>query len=110
WRTCPDCRATGSSWPVRATANVCADGSTSSTGTVRAGPTASSPARRGPDMFVPLAFLTKWKDRATRAATGRLETAVPLTDDQVRATWLAASWLIGYPDDEVVDRLELLAR
>lgn len=61
-------------------------------------------------MFVPLAFLTKWKDRATRAATGRLETAVPLTDDQVRATWLAASWLIGYPDDEVVDRLELLAR
>ena len=61
-------------------------------------------------MFVPLAFLKKWKSRASAAASGQLETAVPLTDDQVRATWLAASWLIGYPDDEVLDRLDLIAQ
>lgn len=59
-------------------------------------------------MFVPLAFLKKWKERAAAAVGGRLETAVPLTDDQVRATWLTASWLIGYPDEEVVERLDLI--
>lgn len=59
-------------------------------------------------MFVPLAFLKKWKERARAAAGGQLETAVPLTDEQVRAAWLTASWLIGYPDDEVMDRLELI--
>ncbi|HLS32327.1 MAG TPA: nitrate reductase molybdenum cofactor assembly chaperone [Brevibacterium sp.] len=61
-------------------------------------------------MFVPLAFLRKWKERALAAVSGQLETAVPLTDDQVRAAWLTASWLIGYPDDEVVERLDLIER
>lgn len=59
-------------------------------------------------MFVPLAFLRKWKERALAAVGGQLESAVPLTEDQVRAAWLTASWLIGYPDDEVVDRLDLI--
>lgn len=56
-------------------------------------------------MLIPLKFLKKWRDRADRAASGQLDTAVPLTSAQVRAVWLAASWLIGYPSDELYERL-----
>src|SRR5699024_4354260 len=41
---------------------------------------------------------------------GTLDTQVPLTDDQVRAAWTAASWLIDYPDDELLARLPSLQR
>lgn len=41
---------------------------------------------------------------------GTLDTQVPLTDDQVRAAWTAASWLIDYPDDELLARLPALQR
>ncbi|KAB1643673.1 nitrate reductase molybdenum cofactor assembly chaperone [Gulosibacter chungangensis] len=35
-----------------------------------------------------------------------MDTAVPLTEPEVRAVWLAASWLIGYPEDALYERLE----
>lgn len=41
---------------------------------------------------------------------GTLDTQVPLTDEQVRAAWTAASWLIDYPDDELLERLPVLQR
>lgn len=43
-------------------------------------------------------------------APHRLDTQVPLTDDQVRAVWTAASWLINYPNEQLLDRLPLLQR
>lgn len=61
-------------------------------------------------MLVPLKFLKKWRERADRAAAGHLDTAVPLTEGEVRAVWLAASWLIGYPDDALYERLERMRR
>src|SRR5699024_3156139 len=39
-----------------------------------------------------------------------LDPQVPLADDQVRAAWPAASWLIDYPDDEPLARLPALQR
>lgn len=36
---------------------------------------------------------------------GTLDTQVPLGDDQVRATWAAASWLIDYPGEELLAQL-----
>lgn len=59
-------------------------------------------------MFVPLAFLKKWRDRALGVTRGGLDTEVPLTDDEVRAVWMCSSWLIGYPDEELVERLDLI--
>ncbi|MGO1542711.1 MAG: nitrate reductase molybdenum cofactor assembly chaperone [Gulosibacter sp.] len=56
-------------------------------------------------MLVPLKFLNKWRKRAENAAEGRIDTAVPLTQDEIRTVWLAASWLIGYPEDELFDRI-----
>ena len=48
-------------------------------------------------------------NRKKRAkARGTLNTQVPLTDDQVRAAWTAASWLIDYPDDDLLERLPAL--
>ena len=41
---------------------------------------------------------------------GSLETQVPMTDDQVRAAWTAASWLIDYPSDDLLERLPTLQR
>lgn len=57
-------------------------------------------------MLIPLKFLKKWRERAEQAASGRLDTAVPLSEREVRAVWLAASWLIGYPEDALYERLE----
>lgn len=50
------------------------------------------------------------KRNKTTKPQGSLDTQVPLTDEQVRATWTAASWLIDYPDDELLERLPLLQR
>lgn len=41
---------------------------------------------------------------------GSLDTQVPMTDDQVRATWTAASWLIDYPGDDLLEQLPTLQR
>lgn len=41
---------------------------------------------------------------------GTLDTQVPMTDDQVRAAWTAASWLIDYPSDDLLERLPILDR
>lgn len=41
---------------------------------------------------------------------GTLETQIPLTDDQVRAAWTAASWLIDYPGEDLLERLPILDR
>lgn len=62
-------------------------------------------------MFVPLKFLSKWKKKGENMSSSSdplrsLESRVPMTDDQIRATWLVASWLITYPDDEVFARLD----
>lgn len=43
-------------------------------------------------------------------AHGSLDTQVPMTDDQVRAAWTAASWLIDYPGNELLEQLPLLQR
>jgi len=50
--------------------------------------------------------------KRTKANTPQssLDTQVPLSDDQIRATWTAASWLIDYPDDQLLERLPLLQR
>lgn len=60
-------------------------------------------------MWVPLKFGKKWREKSQRAAAGSLETQVPLTDDEVRAVWMCASWLIGYPGAEVHERLDVIA-
>lgn len=57
-------------------------------------------------MLIPLKFLKKWRARADEAASGKVDTAVPLELDEVRAVWLAVSWLIGYPGPELYERLE----
>lgn len=59
-------------------------------------------------MFVPLKFLRKWRGKAERAGQDALDTAVPLTEAEVRAVWIAASWLVGYPSDELYARLRVL--
>lgn len=61
-------------------------------------------------MLVPLKFLKKWRERAERAATGEIESSVPLDEEEIRAVWLAASWLIGYPSDELYERLAHMRR
>lgn len=50
------------------------------------------------------------KNKQRSTAQSSLDTQVPLTDDQVRAAWTAASWLIDYPDDELLERLPILER
>lgn len=50
------------------------------------------------------------KRKRSKAAQGTLKTQVPLTDDQVRATWTAVSWLIDYPSDELLEQLPTLQR
>lgn len=60
-------------------------------------------------MISPLGRLGLTRKKRTKAR-GSLDTQVPLTDDQVRAVWTAASWLIDYPDDELLERLPLLQR
>lgn len=42
-----------------------------------------------------------------RARTGA-EPRAALSEDQVRQVWLCASWLIGYPDDELFEHLALV--
>lgn len=60
-------------------------------------------------MVSPLNLLGLKKKKRTKTQ-GTLDTQVPLTDDQVRAAWTAASWLIDYPGDELVERLPLIQR
>lgn len=61
-------------------------------------------------MRIPTGFLDKWRSRseAVAAQRGPWDSAVPLTEDEVRAVWLAASWLIGYPDESLRERLPML--
>src|SRR5690625_1705412 len=50
-------------------------------------------------------------NRKNRAKTpGTLDTQVPMTDDQVRAAWVAASWLIDYPSEALLEQLPNLDR
>lgn len=57
-------------------------------------------------MIVPPKFLTKWRERSAAVSAGPLESQVPLTDDERRAAWLCASWLIGYPGEDLRSRLD----
>lgn len=58
-----------------------------------------------------LPFLKRGAGRRNTAnPAGSLTTQVPLADDQVRAVWMAASWLIDYPTDELLTRLPVLLR
>jgi len=50
-------------------------------------------------------------NRKNRPKTpGTLDTQVPMTDDQVRAAWVAASWLIDYPSEALLEQLPNLDR
>lgn len=60
-------------------------------------------------MVLSLGRLGRNRKTATKTQ-GTLDSQVQLTDEQIRATWTAASWLIDYPDDELIERLPMLQR
>lgn len=53
-------------------------------------------------------FMTTWLERSRRVDQDGLRTQVPFSDDDVRAVWLCASWLLGYPDESLRSRLPLI--
>ncbi len=71
-------------------------------------PTGSSPRprnRREPEMYRPLAFLKKWRTRADEYADGGEGTADGLDEAGLRTVCAVVSWLIDYPDEQLMDRL-----
>ena len=60
-------------------------------------------------MASPFAKLRLNRKNST-ASHSILDTQVPMTDDQVRAAWVAASWLIDYPSEALLEQLPNLDR
>lgn len=56
-------------------------------------------------MYRPLQFLRKWAKRAQSHASGGGETAAGLDEEALRAIYAIVSWLIDYPDEELLSRL-----
>lgn len=56
-------------------------------------------------MYRPLKFLSKWTKRAADHAESGGQTAPGLTEKTLRAIYAAASWLIDYPDEQLLARL-----
>ncbi|SDS05618.1 respiratory nitrate reductase chaperone NarJ [Brevibacterium siliguriense] len=56
-------------------------------------------------MYRPLKFLSKWTKRAAAHAESGGQTAPGIDDDALRAIFAATSWLIDYPDEDLLDRL-----
>lgn len=60
-------------------------------------------------MYRPLKFLSKWTKRAAEHAESGGQTAPGISDEALRAVYAAASWLIDYPDDELLERLPAIS-
>ena len=56
-------------------------------------------------MYRPLKFLSKWTKRAADHAESGGQTAPGIDEAALRAVYAAASWLIDYPDEELLARL-----
>ncbi|MGC3020375.1 nitrate reductase molybdenum cofactor assembly chaperone [Brevibacterium sp. FAM 24630] len=56
-------------------------------------------------MYRPLKFLSKWTKRAAAHAESGGQTAPGVSDQALRAVYAAASWLIDYPDEKLLERL-----
>ncbi|SMX98479.1 respiratory nitrate reductase chaperone NarJ [Brevibacterium sp. 239c] len=56
-------------------------------------------------MYRPLQFLRKWTKRAHAHAEGGAETAPGLDEEALRTIYAIVSWLIDYPDEELLARL-----
>ncbi|WP_152346997.1 nitrate reductase molybdenum cofactor assembly chaperone [Brevibacterium sp. CFH 10365] len=56
-------------------------------------------------MYRPLKFLSKWTKRAAAHAESGGQTAPGLDDEALRAVFAVASWLIDYPDEDLLERL-----
>ena len=56
-------------------------------------------------MYRPLQFLRKWAGRAQSHASGGGGTAPGLDEETLRAVYAIVSWLIDYPDEELLSRL-----
>lgn len=56
-------------------------------------------------MYRPLAFLKKWRTRADEYADGGAGTADGLDEAGLRTVCAVVSWLIDYPDEQLMDRL-----
>ena len=57
-------------------------------------------------MYRPLQFLRKWTTRAQAHADGGTETAAGLDEAALRTVYAIVSWLIDYPDEQLLDRLD----
>jgi nitrate reductase delta subunit len=56
-------------------------------------------------MYRPLKFLSKWTKRAADHAESGGQTAPGIDDSALQAIFTAASWLIDYPGDDLLERL-----
>src|SRR5699024_12080694 len=53
--------------------------------------------------------LSKWTKRAAEHAESGGQTAQGISDEALRAVYAAASWLIDYPGDELLERLPAIS-